>query len=126
MVTRSPRRASVISIAFEDGCSRTGATGSTTSHSSPVPKRVAATLPARYSAARSPGAGVSRGSYFGSCIALAQQGVDGACGLALAAFGACGLGRRRPAVDVDMQPAPGLLDEALQEQRAGDRAGKAA
>ncbi len=59
-------------------------------------------------------------------IAFAQQLVDRARGLAFAAFGARGLCRWRPAVDIDVQPAPGVLDEALQEQRAGDRAGKAA
>src|SRR6186713_112450 len=115
---RSPRSACVISIAFDDGCSRMGAIASTISNSAPVTKRSAFTLPSRYFAARSPRAGVSLGSCPGSCIALAQQCVDGARGLALAAFGARGLGRRRPAIDVDMQPALRVLDEALQEQRA--------
>src|SRR6266446_5776982 len=86
------------------------------SHVSPVTKRGASTLPSRCFAAMSPRAGVRRGS----SIAFAQQSVDGARGLAFAAFGPRRLCRRRPAVDVEMQPALGVLDEALQEQRAGD------
>src|ERR1700751_194657 len=92
--------------------------GSITSNVSPSTKRAACTLPCRYFAAMSTRAGVSRGS----CIALAQELVDRACGLAFAAFGTTGLCRRRPGVDVEMQPAPSVLDKALQEQRSGDRA----
>src|SRR6185437_13139105 len=95
---------------------------STTSNSSPVTKRSALTFPSRYLAARSGRAGVRRGS----SIAFAQQSVDRAGGLAFTAFGTSGLGRRRPAIDVDMQPALGGFHEALQEQCAGDRAGEAA
>src|SRR5262249_25695982 len=105
-----------------EGASRTGATASATSNSSPVTKRSALTLPSRYLAARSGRAGVR----WGSSIAFAQEFVDRARGLAFAAFGPPRLCRRRPAMDVDMQPALGGLDEALQEQGAGDRAGKAA
>src|SRR4051812_41578641 len=90
------------------------------SNSSPATKRVALTLPSRYFAARSGRAGVRRGS----SIALAQQFVDRAGGLALAAFRTPRLCRWGPAVDIDMQPAFGGLDETLQEQRAGDRAGE--
>src|SRR5438552_8585324 len=93
---------------------------STISNSSPSTKRAAFTLPARYLAARSPRAGVRRGS----SIAFAQQFVDRPRGLAFAALGARRFCRRRPAIDIDMQPAPGGFDEPLQEQRAGDRAGK--
>src|SRR5260370_10994235 len=109
-------------MASPAGASRNGASASVTSNSSPVTKRAALTLPSRYFAARSPRAGVRRGS----SIAFAQQFVDRARGLALAALRTRRFCRGRPAVDVDMQPVPGMLDEALQEQRAGDRAGKAA
>ena len=71
------------------------------SNSSPATKRAALTLPSRYFAARSGRAGVRRGS----SIAFAQQFVDRARGLAFAAFGARRLCRRRPAIDIDMQPA---------------------
>src|SRR3954471_2658035 len=94
---------------------------SVTSNTSPSTKRAAFTLPSRYLAATSGRAGVRSGS----SIALAQELVDRARGLAFAALGAGWLCRRRPAVDVDMQPAFGIGDETLQEQRAGDRAGKA-
>src|SRR5882762_8478361 len=104
------------------GASRSGAKASVTSNSSPVTNRAASTLPSRYFAARSPRAGVRRGS----SIALPQQLVDRACGLAFAALRARRFCRRRPAIDIDMQPARGLGDETLQEQRANDRAGKAA
>src|SRR3989454_6080308 len=109
-------------MALEDGSPRNGAMASDISNSSPVTKRLAAILPSRYFAARSGRAGVRRGS----CIAFAQQFVDRARGLAFAAFGARGFCRWRPAVDIDMQPAFCIGDEALQEQRAGDRAGKSA
>src|SRR5450631_729670 len=116
MVTRSPFSACVASMASEDGRSRSGASGSDISNSSPVTKRAASTLPSRNFAARSGRAGVRRGS----SIALSEQFEDRAGGLAFAAFRAGRLRRRRPAVDVDMEPAFGLLDEPLQEQRAGD------
>src|SRR5436309_3028567 len=90
------------------------------SNSAPATKRAASTLPSRYFAARSGRAGVRRGS----SMALTQQFVDRARGLALTAFGTPRLCRRGPAVDIDMQPAPCGLDETLQEQRAGDRAGE--
>src|SRR3978361_2235144 len=92
------------------------------SSSSPSTKRAASTLPSRYFAARSGRAGVRRGS----SIAFAQKFVDSARGLAFSALLSRRLGRRRPAVDIDMQPAPGVLDEPLQEQRAGDGAGEPA
>src|SRR5258707_1834213 len=120
MVTRSPFRACVKSVASEEGASRKGASASTISNSSPSTKRAALTLPSRYPAAMSPLAGVRRGS----SIAFAQQFVDRARGLAFAAFGTRRLGGRRPAVDIDMQPAFGVGDEALQGQRADDRAGQ--
>src|SRR5258708_512255 len=122
MVTRSPFSACVDSMALEEGPSRSGASASVTSNSSPVTKRAAAILPSRYFAARSGRAGVRRGS----SIAFAQELVDCAGGLAFAAFRAARLRRRRPAVDIDMQPAFGVLDETLQEQRAGDRTGERA
>src|ERR1044072_4422041 len=122
MVTRSPFSACVASKVSAAGPSRIGATAAVTQNSSPSTKRAAFTLPSRYFAARSGRAGVRRGS----CIAFAQQFVDRACGLAFAAFGARGFRGRRPAVDVDMQPASRVGDETLQEQRASDRAGKAA
>src|SRR4051794_27853055 len=90
------------------------------SNSSPATKRAALIFPSRYFAARSGRAGVRRGS----SIALAQQFVDRARGLAFAAFGTPWLCRRRPAVNIDMQPALRGLDETLQEQRAGDRTGE--
>src|SRR6266702_6406019 len=105
-------------MASADGASRSGASASTISNSAPATKRAAATLPSRYFAARSGRAGVSRGS----SIAFAQQFIDRARGLAFAAFRARRPGRRRPAVDIDMQPAFGVFDETLQEQRAGDGA----
>src|SRR5215213_7387905 len=104
-------------MASKEGSPRNGAIASTTSNSSPATKRAALTLPSRYFAARSPRAGVRRGS----SIAFAQQSVERARGLAFAAFGPRRFRRRRPAVDVDMQPARRVLDKALQEQRAGDR-----
>src|SRR5712691_2862468 len=122
MVTRSPFSACVKSVALEDGASRSGAMASMTSNSSPLTKRAAAILPSRYFAARSGRAGIRRGS----SIAFAQQFVDRARGLAFAAFRARRFRRWRPAVDVDMQPAFRVFDEALQEQRAGDGAGKGA
>src|SRR6202022_2002608 len=122
MVTRSPFSAWVRSVASKDGASRKGASASTISNSSPVTKRAALTLPSRYLAARSPLAGVRRGS----SIAFAQQFVERAGGLAFAPFRPCRLCRWRPAVDVEMQPAFGVLHKTLQEQRAGDRAGKRA
>src|SRR6478752_8484584 len=122
MVARSPFSAWVKSAASEAGPSRSGAMASTISNSSPATKRAAFTLPSRYFAARSGRAGVRRGS----SIAFAQQLVDRACGLTFAALGPRRPGLRRPAVDVDMQPALGGLDKALQEQRAGDRAGEPA
>src|SRR6266566_10062562 len=90
---------------------RNGASASVTQNASPSTKRAALTLPSRYFAAISPRAGVRRGS----SIAFAQQFVDRARGLAFAAFGSRGLCRRRPAIDVDMQPGLRLLNEALQE-----------
>src|SRR5215470_10762077 len=122
MVTRSPLSAWVISSASRAGARRSGASASVTSYASPSTKRAALTLPSRYLAATSGRAGVRRGS----SIAFAQQLVDGARGLALAALGTGGPCGRRPAVDVDMQPAFCSLHEALQEQRAGDRAGERA
>src|SRR5436853_7719508 len=91
---------------------------SMTSNSSPLTKRAAAILPSRYFAARSGRAGVRRGS----SIAFAQQLVDRARGLAFAAFGSRRLRRRGPAVDVDMQPVDGLVNEALKEQCTGNGA----
>src|SRR5213078_2445831 len=120
MVTRAPFSACFKSVASEDGASRSGASASTTSNSSPLTKRAAAILPSRYFAARSGRAGVRRGS----SITFAQQFVDRARRLAFAALGTRRLSRRRPTIDVDMQPALRGLDKALQEQRAGDRAGK--
>src|SRR6266699_550620 len=110
--------ACVSSDASPVGLSRSGAMASMTSTISPETKRSASTLPSSCFAAMSPRVGVRRGS----SIAFAQQSVDGARGLAFAAFGPRRLCRRRPAVDVEMQPTLGVLDEALQEQRAGDRA----
>src|SRR5262245_4969095 len=118
MVTRSPSNACVSCSASGAGVRRTGAMPSATSNASPSTKRAASTLPSRYLAATSDRKGVTRGS----CIAFAQKLVDGARRLALAALGPAGFGGRRPAVDVDMQPACGSVDEALQEQRADDRA----
>src|SRR5438445_10191639 len=111
---RSPFSACVASSASANGPERSGAIASTTSSASPSTKRAALILPSRYLAATSGRAGVRRGS----SIALAQQSVDRAGGLALAAFGAAGLCRRRPAVEIDVQPALSSLDKALQEQRA--------
>src|SRR2546426_6621405 len=122
MVTRSPFSACVTSKVSAAGPSYTGATASRTQNSSPSIKRAAFTLPSRYFAARSGRAGVRRGS----CIAFAQQFVDRARGLAFAAFGAPWLRGRGPAGNIDMQPTLGVGDEALQEQRADHRAGKAA
>src|ERR1700688_4660190 len=122
MVTRSPFSACVNSMAPEEGASRIGASASTISNSSPLTKRAAAILPSRYFAARSGRAGVRRGS----SITFPEQFVDRARGLAFAALRSSRLRRRRPAVDIEMQPAFRALDEALQEQRAGDRAGKRA
>src|SRR3954454_12892353 len=118
----SPFKAWVSSGASAAGGSRSGVMGSATTNSSPVTKRAALTLPSRYLAARSGRAGVRRGS----SIAFAQQFVDRARRLAFAAFGARRFCRWRPAIDIDMQPAFGVGDETLQEQRADHRAGKAA
>src|SRR2546421_918078 len=118
MVTRSPFSAWVRSMASAAGASRNGAMAATTSNVSPSTKRSAFTLPSRYLAARSPLAGVRRGS----SIALSQEFVDCAGRLAFAAFRPRGFCRWRPAIDIDMQPAFGVFDEALQKKRAGDRA----
>src|SRR6266404_5229094 len=122
MVTRSPFSACVKSVASEEGASRSGASASAISNSSPLTKRAAATLPSRYFAARSGRAGIRRGS----SIAFAQQFVDRVRRLAFAAFRARRFRRWRPTVDVDMQPAFRVFDETLQEQRAGEGAGKSA
>src|SRR6476620_7872999 len=98
-------------MASEEAAPRSGASASAISNSSPLTKRAAATLPSRYFAAISGRAGVRRGS----SIAFAEQFEDRARGLAFAALGPGGFGRRRPGIDVEMQPAPGALDEALQE-----------
>src|SRR3954454_22957422 len=118
MVTRSPFSACVKSAASVAGRSRTGTIGSEISNSSPATKRAALTLPSRCFAARSARAGVRRGSP----ITLSQQCKNGARGLAFAALRSRRLGVRRPAVDVDMQPAFHVDDEPLQEKRACDRA----
>src|ERR1700688_853379 len=122
MVTRSPLSACVANMASGDGPSRSGAMTSAISNSSPSTKRAALTLPSRYFAASSGRAGVRRGS----SIAFPEQFEDRARGLAFAAFRPPRFGRGRPAIDVDMQPAFRGLNETLQEQRAGDRAGKRA
>src|SRR6202035_1471861 len=122
MVRRSPFSAWVESMASDEGPSRSGASASDISNTSPSTKRAALTLPSRYFAARSGRAGVRRGS----SIALAQQFVDRTRGLAFAALGAAGPGGRRPAKDVEMQPAFGALHETLQQKRAVSRAGKGA
>src|SRR5690348_17176350 len=122
MVARSPFSACVINSASGAGSRRSGATALVTSKVSPSTKRAASTWPWRCLAARSPLAGIRRGS----AIAFAQELVDCARGLAFAALWPRRLGRRRPGVDIEVQPAPRVLDKALQEQRAGDRAGKGA
>src|ERR1700689_2883980 len=122
MVTRAPFSAWVESKASDEGPSRIGASASDISNTSPSTKRAALTLPSRYFAARSDRAGVRRGS----SIAFAEQFVDRPRGLAFAALRARRLCGRRPAIDIDMQPAFGGLDEALQEQCADDRAGEPA
>src|ERR1700722_1375709 len=122
MVARSPFSACVANSASGDGALRKGAMASHISNSSPVTKRAALTLPSRYFAARSGRAGVMRGS----SITVAQQFIDGTRRLAFATLRARRLGRRRPAVNIDVQPAFCGLDETLQEQRANDRAGKSA
>src|ERR1700688_1409700 len=109
-------------MASEDGSLRSGAMASDISNASPATKRAAAILPSRYFAARSGRAGVRRGS----SIALAQQFVDRARGLAFAPLGPRRFCLWRPAVNIDMQPAFGGFDETLQEQRADDRAGEPA
>src|SRR5260370_21940434 len=109
-------------MASEEGPSRSGASASTISYSSPMTKRAPLTLPSRYFAARSGRAGVRRGS----SIAFAQQLEERAGGLAFAALRPGRFCRRRPAVDIEMQPALGVLDKPLQEQRAGDRASEGA
>src|SRR5205807_2879614 len=105
------------SAASAAGASRSGAMASASSNVSPSTKRSAFTLPSRYLAARSPLAGVRRGS----SIAFTQELVDRPRSLAFAAFGPRRLCGWRPTIDIDMQPAFGVLDEALQEQRTGDR-----
>src|SRR5258708_2110879 len=61
-----------------------------------------------------------------SAVALLQQGIERPRRLAFAALRPAGFGRRRPGVDVEMQPALGGGHEAFEEQRADDRAGHAA
>src|ERR1700710_85855 len=111
MVARSPISACDTISASDDGAVCNGAMASDISNSSPVTKRAASTLPSRYFAARSGRAGVMRGS----CIAVAQQFVDRAGGLAFAALRPRRFCGWRPAIDVDMQPAFCGLDKALQE-----------
>ena len=50
-----------------------------------------------------------------SAVPLAQQLIERAGSLALAALGPCGLRRRRPGVDVEVQPAFRGADEALED-----------
>ena len=72
---------------------------------SPSTKRAASTLPRSWLAARSGRAGVRRGSNgAASAVARAEQRIERARRLAFAAFRAAGLRRRRPGVDVEMQP----------------------
>src|ERR1700730_13509284 len=68
----------------------------------------------------------SKKSHPALAVARRKQRVERARRLALAAFRTAGFCRRRPGVDVDVQPALRRLDEAPQKQRRGDRAGKAA
>src|SRR4051812_17399031 len=61
-----------------------------------------------------------------SSISLFHHAVDRADALVSATEGAAGAGLWGPAEDVQMHPGPGVLDEALEEQRGGDRAGEGA
>src|SRR5215468_6187041 len=58
-------------------------------------------------------------------MALAQQAIERPRPLALAAFGPPWFSAWRPRIDIEMEPCLGVLDKALQEQGAGDRAGEA-
>src|SRR5262245_9378503 len=59
-------------------------------------------------------------------IALRQQRVESARGLAFAALRPCRFGRRRPAIDVEVEPRLRPADEAAEKQRGRDRAALAA
>src|SRR5262249_2736972 len=129
-MTRSPLSASVSSGASGAGERRSGACGSTISRSSPSTKRAASTLPARWLAARSGRAGVTRGSSgsigaSGSTIARDQQRIERARGLALATLRPARSTALVPGVDVAVEPGPGGGGETAQEHRSGNRAGEA-
>src|SRR5690348_3954843 len=69
-----------------------------------------------------------RASYAGGPswgVALAQERVECPSRLALPALGSSGFRRRRPGIDVDVQPALGRSHEAVEKQRADDRTGEA-
>ena len=55
-------------------------------------------------------------------VPLPQQRIDRARAVRLGAFAAAGLGAVAPGGDVEMHPGLGLGDEAVEEQRRGDRA----
>src|SRR6185312_7828411 len=109
-----------------EGARRTSALGSTTSKRLPSTKRAASTWPCRYFAAISGRNGCRRGSSATmSGVTLAQQRIERARRLAVAAFRPAGLRRRRPGENVEMQPTR-RRHEAAQEQRGGDGAAMAA
>src|SRR3984885_3751893 len=56
-------------------------------------------------------------------VPLPQQRIDRTRAVGFGAFAAAGFGAVAPGGDVEMRPGLGLGDEAVQEQRGGDRAG---
>src|ERR1700761_9221491 len=122
----SPQRSSVSCEQCNSGRARMGEWPRTDISLSPSTKRAASTWPLRWAAARSGRAGVTRLSLsMRRSITLFQQGVERTRRIGFAAGLAARPGPVGPGGDVEMQPALGLFDKAVEEQRGGDGAGKA-
>src|SRR5690606_30389849 len=74
-------------------------------------------------ASRSRTSSTSNGAIDPLAEALLEHAIGGADALVGSAEGPAGLRFRSPGEDVEVHPGAGVLDEALEEQRGGDRAG---
>src|SRR6185503_16537993 len=118
-VKTSPNSNSLSWAASSDGRTRRLARPTPMENFSPSAKRAASTVPLRCAAARSGRAGVTRLS----AISLLQQRIDRARAIGFAANGAARLGAIDPGGNIQMRPAFGLADKAIEKQRRGDGAG---